>query len=86
MQPPPPPQLLPPPPPPPPDPALILFARGVIARLEVWPALRVAVEQGWGGPSSREKRRWLASEIVHPFDADADGAGASSSSSSADVG
>jgi pre-rRNA-processing protein TSR2 len=58
----------------------------VIARLEVWPALRVAVEQGWGGPSSREKRRWLASEIVHPFDADADGAGASSSSSSADVG
>jgi len=55
-------------PPPPPDPTLILFARGVIARLEVWPALRVAVEQGWGGPSSREKRRWLASEIVDAFD------------------
>jgi pre-rRNA-processing protein TSR2 len=71
----------PPPPPPPPDPALILFARGVIARLEVWPALRVAVEQGWGGPSSREKRRWLASEIVDAFDAD--GAGASSSSADA---
>ncbi len=68
-----------PPPPPPPDPALILFARGVIARLEVWPALRVAVEQGWGGPSSREKRRWLASEIVDAFDAD--GAGASTTSS-----
>ena len=74
----------PPPPPPPPDPALILFARGVIARLEVWPALRVAVEQGWGGPSSREKRRWLASEIVDAFDAD--GAGAGASSSSADAG
>jgi pre-rRNA-processing protein TSR2 len=59
------------PPPPqaaPPDPTLILFARGVIARLELWPALRVAVEQGWGGPSSREKRRWLASEIVDAFD------------------
>jgi pre-rRNA-processing protein TSR2 len=42
----------------------------VIARLEVWPALRVAVEQGWGGPSSREKRRWLASEIVDAFDDD----------------
>jgi pre-rRNA-processing protein TSR2 len=53
---------------PPPDPTLVLFARGVIARLEVWPALRVAVEQGWGGPSSREKRRWLASEIVDAFD------------------
>ena len=69
----------PPPLPPPPDPALILFARGVIARLEVWPALRVAVEQGWGGPSSREKRRWLASEIVDAFDADGVGVGASSS-------
>ena len=58
--------------PPQPDPILILFARGVIARLEVWPALRVAVEQGWGGPSSREKRRWLASEIVNAFDGDGD--------------
>ena len=56
----------------PPDPTLVLFARGVIARLEVWPALRVAVEQGWGGPSSREKRRWLASEIVDAFDTDTD--------------
>ena len=55
-------------PPPNPNSALILFARGVIARLEHWPALRVAVEQGWGGPSSRDKRRWLASEIVDAFD------------------
>ncbi len=54
----------------PPNRALILFARGVIARLEFWPALRIAVEQGWGGPSSREKRRWLASEIVDAFDND----------------
>lgn len=67
-----------------PNPALILFARGVIARLELWPALRIALEQGWGtgttssggpGPSSsssssssREKRLWLASEIVDAFD------------------
>lgn len=51
-----------------PNPALVLFARGVIARLELWPALRVAVEQNWGGPASREKRRWLASEIVDAFD------------------
>jgi len=60
----------PPAPAPAPDPALILFARGVIARLELWPALRIALEQGWGtggGPSSREKRRWLASEIVDAF-------------------
>ncbi|KAF8505402.1 Pre-rRNA-processing protein TSR2-domain-containing protein [Russula emetica] len=57
-----------------PNPALILFARGVIARLDLWPALRIAIEQGWGtagsgGPSSSrlEKRRWLASEIVDAF-------------------
>jgi len=68
-------------PPPPPDPPLILFARGVIARLELWPALRVAVEQGWGGPSSREKRRWLASEIVDAFDS----AGRSSTSTPPDA-
>ncbi|KAH9164179.1 Pre-rRNA-processing protein TSR2-domain-containing protein [Lactarius sanguifluus] len=54
--------------PPPPNPALILFARGVIARLEQWPALRIAVEQGWGGPESRAKQRWLVSELVDAFD------------------
>jgi pre-rRNA-processing protein TSR2 len=43
--------------------ALVLFAR-----LEHWPALRVAVEQGWGGPSSHDKWHWLASEIVDAFD------------------
>ena len=51
-----------------PDPALVLFARGVIARLDLWPALRVAVEQNWGGPESHEKRRWLASVIVDAFE------------------
>jgi pre-rRNA-processing protein TSR2 len=71
------------PPPAAPNPALILFARGVIARLELWPALRIAVEQGWGqgqgrgttggGPSPREKCLWLASEIVDAFDNDNDG-------------
>lgn len=40
----------------------------MIARLEAWPALRVAVEQGWGGPASHDKRRWLASELVDAFD------------------
>ena len=64
-------------PPPAPNPDLVLFARGVIARLELWPAFRIAIEQGWGtsgggggggGPSSREKRLWLASEIVELFE------------------
>ncbi|KAI0269366.1 Pre-rRNA-processing protein TSR2-domain-containing protein [Gloeopeniophorella convolvens] len=52
-----------------PDTTLVLFARGVIARLELWPALRVAVEQGWGGPASREKQRWLAGVLVDAFEA-----------------
>jgi pre-rRNA-processing protein TSR2 len=45
-----------------------LFARGVIARLAVWPTLRIAVDQGWGGPSSAEKRTWLASVLVDTFE------------------
>ena len=57
-----------PPPPSPLSPTIILFARGVIARLELWPALRIAVEQGWGGPDSHAKRRWLASVLVDAFD------------------
>ena len=46
----------------------ILFARGVIARLAYWPALRIAVDQGWGGPESAQKRTWLASVIVDAFE------------------
>ena len=51
-----------------PAPASVLFARGVIARLALWPALRIAVEQGWGGPESAEKRTWIASVIVDSFE------------------
>ena len=47
----------------------VLFARGVIARLAYWPALRIAVEQGWGGPASAQKRTWLASVLVDEFEA-----------------
>jgi len=46
----------------------INFARGVISRLEYWPALRIAVDQGWGGPESGEKRTWIASIIVDAFE------------------
>ncbi len=46
----------------------VLFARGVIARLAYWPALRIAVDQGWGGPESAEKSTWLASVLVDDFE------------------
>lgn len=51
-----------------PAPASVLFARGVLARLAIWPALRVAVDEGWGGPESSEKRTWMASVIVDAFE------------------
>lgn len=47
---------------------LVIFARGVIARLAVWPILRVAVQENWGGPKSEDKRTWIASEIVDAFE------------------
>lgn len=46
----------------------VAFARGVIARLAVWPALRIAVENNWGGPDSAEKRTWVATVIVDAFE------------------
>ncbi|KIL66528.1 hypothetical protein M378DRAFT_185916 [Amanita muscaria Koide BX008] len=47
--------------------SLVLFASGVIACLEIWSILRIAVQEGWGGPKSADKRTWLASEIVDTF-------------------
>jgi pre-rRNA-processing protein TSR2 len=52
----------------PPDPRLVLFARGVIALLAVWPVLRLAVQESWGGPQSSQKRTWIASTIVDAFE------------------
>ncbi|KAJ7039390.1 Pre-rRNA-processing protein TSR2-domain-containing protein [Mycena alexandri] len=46
----------------------VLFARGVIARLATWDTLRLAVQEGWGGPGALQKRTWLASVIVDAFE------------------
>ena len=46
----------------------LAFAKGVIARLELWPALRIAVQNDWGGPDSSQKRTWIASVIVDTFE------------------
>ncbi|KAF8220114.1 hypothetical protein L208DRAFT_1382760 [Tricholoma matsutake] len=51
-----------------PLPTSVLFARGVIARLDVWSTLRIAVQEGWGGHGALEKRTWLASVIVDAFE------------------
>ncbi|TDL17674.1 hypothetical protein BD410DRAFT_794146 [Rickenella mellea] len=51
-----------------PDATLVVFARGVIARLTLWPALRLAIQESWGGPESAQKQTWMASVIVDAFD------------------
>jgi pre-rRNA-processing protein TSR2 len=44
------------------------FARAVLARLAVWPVLRVAIESSWGGPESKQKRSWMAGEVIDAFE------------------
>ncbi|KAJ7671675.1 Pre-rRNA-processing protein TSR2-domain-containing protein [Mycena polygramma] len=51
-----------------PPPSSVLFARGVLARLATWDTLRLAVQEGWGGPGALQKRTWLASVIVDAFE------------------
>jgi pre-rRNA-processing protein TSR2 len=51
-----------------PSPFILLFARGVLALLDLWPALIIAVAEEWGGPESREKKTWLASTIIDEFE------------------
>jgi len=51
-----------------PSPALILFARGVIARLSIWETLTLAVQESWGGPGAKEKRTWMAGVLVDLFE------------------
>lgn len=50
-----------------PAPKAVSFARGVIALLSIWPALRVAVTENWGGPDASQKKTWLAGVIVDAF-------------------
>ena len=52
----------------PPSSTSLSFAKGVIARLALWPALQIAIQNGWGGPDSAQKRTWIASVIVNTFE------------------
>ncbi|RXW13750.1 hypothetical protein EST38_g12103 [Candolleomyces aberdarensis] len=45
----------------------VLFARGVLARLSTWPALRVALQESWGSSAGADKKSLLASEILDAF-------------------
>uniref|UniRef100_A0A452UZ08 Pre-rRNA-processing protein TSR2 homolog n=2 Tax=Ursus TaxID=9639 RepID=A0A452UZ08_URSMA len=49
-----------------------LFGVGVRAALEAWPALQIAVENGFGGVHSREKAEWLGGAVEEYFFRNAD--------------
>ena len=46
----------------------LLFARGVIATLDLWPALTIAVREQWGGRDSADKKTWIASVLIDEFE------------------
>ncbi|CAO3680675.1 unnamed protein product [Umbelopsis ramanniana] len=47
------------------------FTEGLTYVLRSWSALKLAVEQDWGGPDSEEKRDWMAETLVEYFGANA---------------
>nr|XP_020041532.1 pre-rRNA-processing protein TSR2 homolog [Castor canadensis] len=52
--------------------ARALFSVGVHAALDAWPALQIAVENGFGGVHSQEKAEWLGGAVVDYFISNAD--------------
>lgn len=50
------------------SPTIELFARGLLAIFDLWPALTIAVREEWGGPESIDKRTWMASTIIDEFE------------------
>jgi pre-rRNA-processing protein TSR2 len=43
------------------------FEQSVATALHLWPALTLAVQSGWGGPDSADKRAWFAGALVDAF-------------------
>jgi pre-rRNA-processing protein TSR2 len=66
-------------------PTIPIFARGVLAILDLWPALTIAVREEWGGPESADKKTWIASTIIDEFESRASYVPSSTSSGLSDV-
>lgn len=49
-------------------PEILLFARGVMALFDLWPALTIAVREEWGGPESADKKLYLLSAVIDAFE------------------
>lgn len=45
----------------------LLFARAVILTMELWPAMRLAVSEQWGGVDSADKKQFLISHICDSY-------------------
>ena len=43
------------------------FEHGIWYLLSLWPALHVAVQDGWGGPDSTDKKDWFAGAVSDLF-------------------
>ncbi|XP_067880246.1 pre-rRNA-processing protein TSR2 homolog [Heterodontus francisci] len=52
--------------------ARLLFAEAVRSALEAWPALQVAVENGFGGSCSQQKADWMVTAVAQYFHDNAD--------------
>ncbi|EGW02323.1 Pre-rRNA-processing protein TSR2-like [Cricetulus griseus] len=44
-----------------------LFGAAIRAALEAWPALQIAVENGFGGVHTQEKAEWLGGAVEDYF-------------------
>ncbi|PWN93598.1 hypothetical protein FA10DRAFT_298970, partial [Acaromyces ingoldii] len=51
----------------PPSPTQLLFARAVILTMELWPAMRMAIGEQWGGIESVDKRDFLISHLCDEY-------------------
>lgn len=47
----------------PPSTQQLLFARAVILTFQLWPSMRTAISQEWGGPDSKDKADFIISHI-----------------------
>ncbi|KAI1498766.1 Pre-rRNA-processing protein TSR2-domain-containing protein [Biscogniauxia marginata] len=45
----------------------VQFEQGVAISLHLWLSLTIAVQNNWGGPSSADKRDWLAGAVAEMF-------------------
>lgn len=51
----------------PPSAQQILFARAVILTFQLWPSMRLAISEQWGGPDSSDKCDFLISHICDAY-------------------